>query len=62
MELGKGRSRGDGGKIERELSEINTRAMSKGQNELIGDLKMAKGDVISNRGQVMKYTLHSNRN
>ena len=48
--------RGDGGKFKWKLSEINTRALSRGQNELIGKLKMAAGDVISIRGQVMEYT------
>ena len=45
-----------GGKIEWKLSEINTRTVSRGQNEMIGELKMAAGDVISIRGQVMEYT------
>ena len=44
------------GKIERILSEVNTRAVSRGQNELIGKLKMVAGDVISVRGQVLEYT------
>ena len=35
------------GKIEWKLSEVNTRAVSRGQNELIGKLKMATGDMIS---------------
>ena len=39
-----------GGKIERKLSEVNTRAVSRGQNELIGEFKMVAGDVISIRG------------
>jgi hypothetical protein len=30
-------------------------ALSRGQNELIGKFKMATGDVISVRGQVMEY-------
>ena len=30
--------------------------MSRGQNELIGKFKMAEGDVLSIRGQVMEYT------
>ena len=38
------------------LSEVNTRAVSRGQNELIGKFKMAEGDVISIRGQIMEYT------
>ena len=46
----------DGGKIEWKLSEVDTRAMSRGQNELIGKLKMAVCDVISFRRQVMKDT------
>ena len=39
-----------------ELSEVNTRTVSRGQNALIGKFKMAMGDVISIRGQVMEYT------
>jgi hypothetical protein len=35
-----GRSGGDGGKIERKLSEVNTRAVSKGKNEMIEQFKM----------------------
>ena len=38
------------------LSEVNIRAVSRGRNELIGKFKMAAGDVISIRGQVMEYT------
>ena len=45
-ETGGGRS---GGKIEWKLSEVNTRAVSRGQNELIGEFKMAVGDMISIR-------------
>ena len=45
----------DGGKFKRKLSEVNTRAVSRGQNELIGKFKMAAGDVISIRGQVIEY-------
>jgi hypothetical protein len=30
--------------------------VSRGQNKLIGKFKMAAGDVISIRGQVMEYT------
>ena len=37
----------DGGKIEWKLSEVDTRAMSRGQNELIGEFKMAVSDVLS---------------
>jgi hypothetical protein len=41
---------GDGGKIEWKLSEVNTRAASRGQNKLIGEFKMAEGNVISIKG------------
>ena len=54
-ETGRGRERRDGGKIKCKLSEVNTRAVSRGQNELIGKFKMAVGDVISIRGQGMEY-------
>jgi hypothetical protein len=46
----------DGGKFKNKLSEVNTRAVSRGQNELVGKFKMAAGDVVSIRGQVMEYT------
>ena len=36
--------------------EIVNRAMTRGQNELIGEFKMLAGDVISIRGYIMKYT------
>jgi hypothetical protein len=36
----KGWGEGDGGKIERKLSEVNTRAVTRRQNELIGELKI----------------------
>ena len=49
MRQDEGRSRGDGGKIEWKLSEVNTRTMSRGQNKLIGRFKMTVGDVISIR-------------
>ena len=42
-----GRSGGDGWKIERKLSEVNTRAVFRGQSELIGKFKLVAGDVIS---------------
>ena len=45
----------DGGKIKYKLSEVNTRAVSRGQNKLIGKFKMVVGDVISIWGQVMEY-------
>jgi hypothetical protein len=47
-----GRSGEDGGKIEWELSEVNTRAVSREQNELMGKFKMAAGVVISIRGRL----------
>jgi hypothetical protein len=47
---------GLGKKIKWRLSEVNTRAMSRGQDELIGKFKMVAGDVISIRGQVLEYT------
>jgi hypothetical protein len=46
----------DGGKFKRKLSEVNTRALSRKQNELVGKFKMATGDKASIRGQVMEYT------
>ena len=49
-ELEEGRSGGIGGKIELKSSEVNSRAGSRRQNELIGQFKMAAGDVISIRG------------
>jgi hypothetical protein len=45
----------DGGKFKRKLSEVNTRAVSRGQNELVGKFKMAAGDKVSIRVQVMEY-------
>ena len=38
------------GKIEWKSSEVNTRAVSRGQNELIGEFNMVEGDVISIKG------------
>ena len=46
------RSEEDGEKIGRELSEVSNRAVSRGQNELIGEFKMAAGDVICIRGRL----------
>jgi hypothetical protein len=46
----------DGGKIKWKLSEVNTRAVSRRQNELIGRFKMVAGDLINIRGKVMEYT------
>ena len=39
---------GAGGKIERKIFEVSNRAVSRGQNELVGEFKMAADDVISN--------------
>ena len=39
--------------ILRKLSEVNARAVSRRQNELEGKFKMAAGDMVSIRGQVM---------
>ena len=36
-----------GGKMERKLSELYTRAVSRGQNELIGEFKILADDAIS---------------
>ena len=47
MKQEQGRNGGDGEKIESKLSEINTRGLSRGQNELIGQFKMAAGYGIS---------------
>ena len=46
----------DGGKLKRRLSEVNARAVSRGQNELVCKFKMAVDDKVSIRGQVMEYT------
>ena len=46
----------DGGKFKRRLFEVNVRAVSRGQNELVGKFKVAAGDMVSIRGQVMEYT------
>ena len=46
----------DGGKFRRKLSEFNTRAVSRRQYELVDKFKMAAGDKVSIRGQVMEYT------
>ena len=44
----KGWERGKNGeKIKWKLSEVNTKVMSRGQNELIGKFKTTVGDVIS---------------
>ena len=41
----------DGGKFKRKLSEVNTRAVSRKQNELVGKFKMA-ADKVSIRGRL----------
>jgi len=46
----------DGGKFKRKISEVNTRAVSRGQNELTGKLMMVAVDMVCIRGQVMEYT------
>ena len=46
----------DGGKFKRRLSEVNTRAVSRRQNELVAKFKMAASDKVSIRGKVMEYT------
>ena len=46
----------DGGKFKTRLSEINVRAVSRGQNKLVCKFKMAAGDMARIRGQVMEYT------
>ena len=37
----------DGVKFKRKLSEVNTRAMSRKQNELVAKFKMAASDMAS---------------
>ena len=46
----------DGGKFRRKLSEVNTRAVSRRQNELVGKFKMAASDLVCVRGKVIEYT------
>ena len=45
-----GKNGEDGGKFEWKSSEVNTRAVSREQNELIGEFKMAANDVINIKG------------
>ena len=45
----------DGGKFKRRLSEVNARAVSRGQNKLVCKYRMAVGDMVSIRGQIMEY-------
>ena len=47
---------GVGGKIKWRLSEVNARAGSRGHDKLVGKFKMAVGDVIIIRGQVLEHT------
>ena len=46
----------DGGKLKRKLSEVNTRAVSRGKNEFVGKFKMAAGNIVCIWGQAMEYT------
>ena len=46
------KSGGAGGKIKWKLSEVDTWAISRGQNELIGKFKMATGNVICIGGRL----------
>ena len=46
----------DGGKFKTKLSQVNTRAVSRRQNELVSKFNMAASDKVSIRGQVMEYT------
>ena len=50
MRQEQGKSGGDGRKIEWKSSEVNIRAVCRGQNELISEFKMAMGDVFSIKG------------
>jgi hypothetical protein len=50
--VGDRKSGGEGEKIEWKLSESNIRAVSRGQNELLGEVKMAMGDVFSIGGRL----------
>ena len=36
--------------------DVNARTVSRGQNELVCKFKMAVGDTVSIKGQVMEYT------
>ena len=44
------------GKIGRKLWEVNTRAVIRRQDQLIGEFKMTADNVIRIRGRVMGYT------
>ena len=45
----------DEGKFKRKLFEVNTRAVSRRQNELVDRFKMAAGDVINIGGQLLEF-------
>ena len=47
---GRGEGKRGGEKIEWKLPDVNTRTVSRGQNKLIGQFKMAASDAISIRG------------
>ena len=38
------------------LSKVNARTVSRRQNELLCKFKMAAGDLVSIKGQVVEYT------
>jgi hypothetical protein len=42
----------DGGKFKRRLSEVNVRAVSRGQNELVCKFKMVADDKFCIRGRL----------
>ena len=44
-------------KVEWKLSDFNTRAVSRGQNEFLDEFKVAAGDVISIRGRTFQQDL-----
>ena len=44
------------------LSEVNARAVSRGQNELLGKFKRVAGDLVSIRGAGYGVHIHSNKN
>jgi hypothetical protein len=46
----------DGGKFRRKLSEVNTRAVSRGQNKLVGKFNMAAVIWLVFGEQVVEYT------
>ena len=48
--MGKEQEEGNGGQIEWKLFEVNSRTVSKGQSELIGEFNIIASDVISIRG------------